>query len=101
MSQEVSQILVLGAAGAIIYMANQKQSKLEVELKKPKDPRNEAPTQQRYEEATSNNKYLQYLMQSGYQPRMTMGTMGVPMYLYPKPGGMGYWVVRNPHMMVN
>lgn len=98
---DVSQVLVLGAAGLIYYMASKKRSRLQASMDKPRDRKREDPTQERYEDAKSNNRYLIDLMQSGFQPRTTLGCMGVPMSLYPKPGGKGYWVVRNPHTMVN
>lgn len=96
----MGQIIVLAAAGAIYYKASQKKSSLMSKADEPHDHRAARPTQEPYEEVTNHNRWVQHLISTGYQPKCIMGCMGVPMYLYPKPGGLSWYVVRNPNGMM-
>jgi hypothetical protein len=89
----MSSALVLGAAGVIFYMAYSKRSRKGLEGAPEEDTE---PIQPPYQDSISDDKYAKQLVDSGYRPSVIYGPMGIPSYLYPKPGGRSFTVNHCP-----
>lgn len=97
----IGELVIVCAAGAIWYLSDRRTSRVMEDMQQTYTQKDVDPPQEPYEELQSPNKYVYDMMSGGYQPIQKMGDKGMPIYLYPKPGGKAFWFVRNPSSFID